>query len=112
MIQILPERFESILPLAVKWAEAKEKVILGHGTALSPRFIQDVKTLGVKYPEQGARGSGHAKWFTLFRKCHKNVSKSALIDRFSSKTALLRDSTKNGTCKKTLYTRLCLAYSS
>jgi hypothetical protein len=59
-----------------------------------------------------ARGSGHAKWLTLRRKCHNNVSKSALIDRFSSKTALLRDSTKNGSCKKTLYSRLCLAYNS
>ena len=28
MIQILPEQFENILPLAVEWAEAKEKVIL------------------------------------------------------------------------------------
>jgi len=36
-------------------------------------------------------------------KCPKNVSKSALIDRFSAKTALLRDSTKNGSCTRTLY---------
>ena len=40
---------------------------------------------------------------TLQIKCHKNVSKSTLIDRFSAKTALLRDSMKNGLCKKTLY---------
>ena len=44
-------------------------------------------------------------------KCPKNVSKSALIDRFSAKTALLRDWTKNGSCKKTLYTGVCLAYN-
>jgi hypothetical protein len=45
-------QFENILPLAVQWAESKEKVILQHGTALSPRFIQDAKTVGVKYPER------------------------------------------------------------
>ena len=31
MIQILPEQFENILPLAVRWAEAKEKVHLTRG---------------------------------------------------------------------------------
>jgi hypothetical protein len=35
MIQILPEQSENIFPLVVEWAEAKEKVILEHGTALS-----------------------------------------------------------------------------
>jgi len=52
MIQILPEQFENILPLAVKWAEAKEKVILEHGTALSPQYMEDAKSVGVKYPER------------------------------------------------------------
>ena len=52
MIQILPEQFEDILPLAVQWAKVKEMVILEHGTALSPKFIQDAKTVGVKYPER------------------------------------------------------------
>ena len=52
MIQILPEQFENILPLAVRWAEAKEKVILSHGTALSPQYVQDAKSVGVKYPER------------------------------------------------------------
>jgi len=33
---------------------------------------------------------------TLQRKCHKNVSKSGLIDRFSPKTALLREPTVAG----------------
>ena len=28
MLPISPEQFENILPLAVQWAEAKEKVIL------------------------------------------------------------------------------------
>jgi len=39
-------------------------------------------------------------------KGHKNVSESVLIDRFSSKTAPLRESTEKGSCKKSLYTRL------
>jgi hypothetical protein len=54
-MQILPEQFESILPLAVKWAEAKEKVILEHGTALSPQYIEDARSVGVRYA--GFRGS-------------------------------------------------------
>jgi hypothetical protein len=52
MIQILPEQFENILPLVVEWAEAKEKVILEYGTALSPQYMEDAKSVGVKYPEQ------------------------------------------------------------
>jgi len=52
MIQILPEQFENILPLAVQWAEAKEKFILKHGTALSPQYMQDAQSVGVKYPER------------------------------------------------------------
>ena len=52
MIQILPEQFENILPLAVRWAEAKEKVILEHGTALSSQYMQDAKSIGVKYPKR------------------------------------------------------------
>jgi hypothetical protein len=52
MLQISPEQFENILPLAVQWAEAKEKVILEHGTALSPQYMKDAKSVGVKYPEK------------------------------------------------------------
>jgi hypothetical protein len=33
-------------------------------------------------------------------KWHKNVTETVLIDRFSFKTALLRESAKNGSCKK------------
>ena len=43
----------------------------------------------------GVMGSGHAKCLTLREKCHKDISKSAVIDRFSAKIALLRESTKN-----------------
>jgi len=52
MIQILPEQFENILPLAVQWAKAKERVILKHGTVLSPQYMQDAKSVGLKYPER------------------------------------------------------------
>ena len=52
MIQILPEQFENILPLAVEWAEAKERVILEHGTILSSQYMEDAKSVGVKYPER------------------------------------------------------------
>ena len=52
MIQILPEQFENILPLAVEWAVAKEKVILEHGTVLSPQYMEDAKSVGVKYPDR------------------------------------------------------------
>ena len=52
MIQISPEQFENILPLAVQWAEAKEKVILEHGRDISPQYMEDAKSVGVKYPEQ------------------------------------------------------------
>ena len=51
-MQISPEQFENILPLAVEWAEAKEKDILEHGTALSPQYMEDAKSVGVKYPER------------------------------------------------------------
>ena len=51
MIPISSEQFENILPLAVQWAKAKEKVILEHGTFLSQQFLQDAKSVGVKYPE-------------------------------------------------------------
>ena len=40
------------MPLAVQWAEAKEKVILELGTVLSPQYMKDAKSVGVKYPEQ------------------------------------------------------------
>ena len=52
MIQILPEQFENVLPLVVEWAEAKEKVILEHSTDLSPPYMEEAKSVGVKYPER------------------------------------------------------------
>ena len=52
MITISPGQFENILPLAVEWAEAKEKVILEHGTTLSSQYMEDAISVGVKYPER------------------------------------------------------------
>jgi hypothetical protein len=52
MLHILPDQFEALLPLAVQWAEAKEKVALKHGTVLSPQYMQDAELVGVKYPER------------------------------------------------------------
>jgi hypothetical protein len=52
MLQILPDQFEALLPLAVQWAEAKEKVALKCGTALVPQFMQDAESVGVRYPER------------------------------------------------------------
>jgi len=36
----------------VQWAKAKERVILKHGTVLSPQYMQDAKSVGLKYPER------------------------------------------------------------
>jgi hypothetical protein len=52
MIQISPEQFGNIFPLAVERVQAKEKVILKHGVALSPDQNEDAKSVGVKYPER------------------------------------------------------------
>jgi hypothetical protein len=59
VIPISPEQFENILPLAVEWAEAKEKVILEHGTALSPQYMEDAKSVGPQTPhiESGDRSN-------------------------------------------------------
>jgi hypothetical protein len=51
-MQISPEQFENILPLAVEWAEAKEKVILEHGKVLSSQYMEDAKSIGVNNPER------------------------------------------------------------
>ena len=52
MMQISPEQFDNILPLAVQWAEAKEKVILEHGKVLSSQYMEDAKSIGVNNPER------------------------------------------------------------
>lgn len=52
MINISPDQFEVLLPLAVEWAQAKEKVIAEHGVALAPDQFEDAKSVGVGYPER------------------------------------------------------------
>ena len=87
MIQISHEQFEAILPLAVEGAEAKEKVILEHGIALSPQYMEDAKLVGVKYPDvarikrpmRGSRVAGYAMRQNLgvrFRVSGKRITKS------------------------------------
>ena len=51
-MHISPEQFESILLLTVKCEEAKEKVIWEHGTALSPQYMEDARSIGVRFPEK------------------------------------------------------------
>lgn len=51
-MQISPEQFESILPCMVEWAEAKEKVILEHGIALPPQYMEDARSVGVRFPKK------------------------------------------------------------
>ncbi len=51
-MQISLEQFENILPMAVEWVEAKKKVILEHGVALSPQYMQGSKSVGVRYPKR------------------------------------------------------------
>jgi hypothetical protein len=43
-------------------------------------------------------GTGHAKYLTLRMKFLKKDFETVLIDRFSSKTALLKKLTENGSC--------------
>jgi hypothetical protein len=52
MIEITPKQFIFILPLAIEWAEAKEKVVLEHGIPLSNSQIEDAKRVGVIQPEK------------------------------------------------------------
>ena len=69
-------------------------VIIGGGyTGLSSAY-----NIHRRFP--GGLGSGHAKWLTLLRKCHKNVSKSALIDRFSYKNCPIKRLDEKGLVQK------------
>ena len=83
MIQILPEQFENILPLAVEWAEAKEKVILEHGTALSPQYMADAKSVGAKYPE----------WVRIFEVPQIPIPKHPILRAAAEATQLISPAT-------------------
>ena len=52
MIEITPDQFAFLLPLAVEWARAQEKVALRHGIPLSNSQIEDARRVGVNHPEQ------------------------------------------------------------
>jgi hypothetical protein len=44
------QKFEHLLPLAVKWAKAQEQFVLKHGNLLSARHLADAKLAGVQEP--------------------------------------------------------------
>ena len=48
----LISQFNEILPLACKWAESQEKLILQKGRPLSPQLLSDAKKIGVAYPDK------------------------------------------------------------
>jgi hypothetical protein len=50
--QFLIAHFETLLPLAVKWAAAVEKRILREGVPLSEQEMADARAIGVRAPEQ------------------------------------------------------------
>lgn len=44
------QKFEHLLPLAVKWAKAQEEFVLKHGNPLSARYMADAQLAGVQKP--------------------------------------------------------------
>jgi len=50
--QRLLAHFETLLPLAVKWADAVEKRILREGVPLSEQELADAQAIGVRAPER------------------------------------------------------------
>src|SRR2546428_5329832 len=48
----LLDRFETLLPLAAKWASEQEQCILREGVPLSEEEIADAKAVGVKEPDR------------------------------------------------------------
>jgi hypothetical protein len=51
-VGFLLKRFETLLPLAAKWASEQEKRILRDGVPLSEQEISDAKAVGVRDPFQ------------------------------------------------------------
>jgi hypothetical protein len=49
-MQITPQQFEQLLPLAIAWAEEQEKFILKNGVPLSESQIVDSKLIPVTHP--------------------------------------------------------------
>lgn len=51
-MQITPQQFEILLPLACEWAEEQERIVLNVGTPLSPSQIADAERIGIAYPDR------------------------------------------------------------
>jgi hypothetical protein len=49
--QFLVAQFETLLPLAVEWADEEEKRILREGVPLSEQELSDARAVGVQRPE-------------------------------------------------------------
>ena len=49
---IPPSMFKLLLPLARKWAEEQESIILRDGVALTTSQIEDARKIGVREPER------------------------------------------------------------
>jgi hypothetical protein len=52
MNAITMEQLTSLLPLATRWAEAQERVVLREGVPLTPAQAADAARIGVVHPEQ------------------------------------------------------------
>jgi hypothetical protein len=52
MMNISPEQFQELLPLACVWAEHQEQHILKLGVELTPDQVVDAKRAGVEHPER------------------------------------------------------------
>jgi len=48
---VTQEEFETLLPLATRWVEEQESVVLKEGTPLNPAQLVDAKVVGILYPE-------------------------------------------------------------
>lgn len=51
-MNLLFQQFKVILPLASKWVEEQERIILQEGEPLSAQGLEDARLMGVTYPEQ------------------------------------------------------------
>ncbi len=51
-MNLILEQFDQLLPLATKWAEDQENLILSTGCPLSEQGMRDARLMGVVYPEK------------------------------------------------------------
>jgi hypothetical protein len=49
---ISPEQFQRLIPVACRWAEMQEKIILRDGTPLDADQLADARRLGIMRPER------------------------------------------------------------